>query len=244
MRGPTIRERAAGRRVICGPAIALLLLASACTQDVDPPWQLDHDRVIAVRATPSRIAAGEVSQIDALLGRKGDVPLETEPDQVTVISPMVLAGTLAHQGTHWTVTTPSEPQLVAARQELALPAGDPVPVRLRMTFAGTDLVGLKVVWLGVHVDNPVLDPVTIDGQLVAGTPALTVAPTTDIPLVVEFDDTHVVNWLTSCGNMHDFDLPAAYLRVEPEDPQTGMLGVVVRDALGGVAWRLWPITAE
>ena len=39
-------------------------------------------------------------------------------------------------------------------------------------------------------------------------------------------------------------LPAAYLRVEPEDPHYGKLGVVVRDALGGVAWRLWPITAE
>jgi hypothetical protein len=44
--------------------------------------------------------------------------------------------------------------------------------------------------------------------------------------------------------MHDFDLARAYLRVEPEDPTAGTLGVVVRDAVGGVAWKLWPITAQ
>jgi hypothetical protein len=71
-----------------------------------------------------------------------------------------------------------------------------------------------------------------------------VAAGVDVPLVVDFDDTYTVNWLTSCGTMHDFDLPRAYLRVEPEDPHAGALGVVVRDARGGVAWRLWPISAE
>jgi len=44
--------------------------------------------------------------------------------------------------------------------------------------------------------------------------------------------------------MHDFDLAMARLRVEPEDPHTGTLAIVVRDALGGVDWHLWPITAR
>ena len=61
---------------------------------------------------------------------------------------------------------------------------------------------------------------------------------------VAFDDSYVVNWLTSARTMHDFDLAKAYLRVEPEDSQSGSLGVVVRDELGGVVWRVWPITAE
>jgi hypothetical protein len=43
--------------------------------------------------------------------------------------------------------------------------------------------------------------------------------------------------------MHDFDLAKAYLRVEPEDPHQGTLGVVVRDTAGGVAWQFWPISA-
>ena len=50
--------------------------------------------------------------------------------------------------------------------------------------------------------------------------------------------------VSSCGTMHGFDLPAAYLRVETTGPQTGELGVVLRDASGGVAWKIWPIQAE
>jgi hypothetical protein len=90
----------------------------------------------------------------------------------------------------------------------------------------------------------VLDPVRIENMIKVGTGPITVASATDIRLSVEFGDSYVVNWLTSAGTMHDFDLADAYLRVEPEDPQSGTLGVVVRDDLGGVAWRLWPISAE
>jgi len=41
--------------------------------------------------------------------------------------------------------------------------------------------------------------------------------------------------------MHDFDLPAAFLRVDADDPAEGTLGVVLRRDDGGVAWRLWPV---
>jgi hypothetical protein len=46
------------------------------------------------------------------------------------------------------------------------------------------------------------------------------------------DATYNINWLTSCGTMHDFDLAMAHRRVEPEDPHAGTLAIVVRDALG------------
>ena len=66
-----------------------------------------------------------------------------------------------------------------------------------------------------------------------------------VPLFVEADDTqHIVNWLTSCGEMHDFDLHSAYLVVTPETPQEGELAVILRDDQGGVTWRVWPIRAE
>jgi hypothetical protein len=54
----------------------------------------------------------------------------------------------------------------------------------------------------------------------------------------------IVNWLTSCGEMHDFDLHSAYLTVGPDDPQEGELAVILRDERGGVAWRVWPIRSE
>jgi len=223
--------------------LSAALVGAACTGDVDPAWQLDHDRVITVRSTPPRIATGETAELDALIGRKGRPPSEVEPDTAEVVSPAALSGVLGHPA-RWTVTAPADDQLAAGRSELGLDAGVSVPVRIRVTFADTGEVAYKIVWLGEHADNPVIDPITVDGTDVVTASQLTVGQGVDVRLAVDFDDSYTINWLTSCGTMHDFDLARAYLRVEPEDPKSGTLGVVVRDALGGVAWQLWPITAE
>ena len=87
-------------------------------------------------------------------------------------------------------------------------------------------------------DNPVIAPVTIDGMDGRAVSRLSVPAGVDIPLAVEFDDSYNINWLTSCGTMHDFDLAKAHLRVEPTDPQSGTLALVVRDALGPPAIAL------
>jgi len=224
---------------------AWLVLLAACTGEVDPAWQLSHDRVIAVRVTPPHIAAGETSQVDGLIGRKGDAPIDVDPDTVTVESPTSLMSTLSQTADgHWQVTTASDAQLAAARAELVLAATDPVPVSLRMVFAYQGLIAHKLVYMGDHADNPPLGVVMIDGVDATTESSITVAPVTDIPLQVDFPETDDINWLTSCGSMHDFDLAKAYLRVETADPQTGTLGVVVRDTQGGVAWQLWPISAQ
>jgi hypothetical protein len=224
-------------------ALVAAALAAGCTQNVDPAWQLDHDRVIAVRATPSRIASGESAQLDALLGYQGAPPGELEPETVEVVSPTSLAGALAH-GAHWTVTAPGDDRLAAARSELGLAAGAAVPLRVRVRFAGTSLTGLKVVWLGEHADNPVIDPVTIDGANALAEAQLSLPGDVDVPLAVNFDQTYNINWLTSCGTMHDFDLAHAHLHILPSDPQSGTLAIVVRDPQGGVAWHLWPVAAR
>ncbi len=239
---------ALGRRRTRASLVVLGLLGASgalgCTSDVDPAWQLDHDRVISVRSTPPRIAAGEVAELDALLGRSGQPPVEVDPDTAEVVSPTSLASALSRTATRWTVTTPDEAQLAAARTELGLAADAPVPLRVRVTFTEPSLVAYKNIWLGEHADNPALDPITIDGMDARTATPLTVAPEADIRLAVDFDATHDVNWLTSCGTMHDYDLARAYLRVEPEDPQSGTLALVVRDPDGGVSWRIWPIAAD
>jgi len=58
------------------------------------------------------------------------------------------------------------------------------------------------------------------------------------------DTTELVDWLTSCGTMHDFDLHASYIHVLPADKQSGELVLEVRDEAGGVAWNVWPISAQ
>jgi hypothetical protein len=85
-------------------------------------------------------------------------------------------------------------------------------------------------------------------MLIAGTSPgdeLVVPMQHEVPLFIEADDTvDIVNWLTSCGEMHDFDLHSAYLTVLPDQPHEGELAVVKRDQRGGVSWRVWPIRAE
>lgn len=223
--------------------LALLALA-ACTGGVDAAWELDHDRVIAVKMAPPRIQPGETTMITALIGHKGAPPDEEAPMTAVVDSPRGLESALVQTSIGWTVTAPPDADLAAARAELGLAATDPVPLRVKLTFSTHDPIAYKVVWLSDRAANPVIDPITIDGKDALTEPSLTVAKQTKIPAIVGFDETHDINWLTSCGTMHDFDLASAYLEVDPGDAQSGTFAVVVRDPRGGVAWHLWPITAQ
>jgi len=221
-------------------AALLLVVLAACASDVDPPWQLDHDRIIAVRATPPHIPAGATSQLDLFVGHKGAPTSTQAPDATTVVSPTSLADVLAGN----TVTAPSEDRLAAARTELGLMPGSPVPLVVGVAVAQGQLAATKTVWLGDAADNPTLQGLMID-DAPPPTGGIVVPPLTDIHLFVEADDAvDIVNWLSSCGSMHDFDLHTAYLRVEKDDPTMGELAVVLRDAAGGVAWQVWPIQAQ
>lgn len=234
---------------------ALLLLALvACNADIDEPWQLAHDRIIAVRAEPPRIAAGEQATIDLFLGYTEQPTAVRVPDFANVIAPMSLADLMGPSDGTWVVTAPSEERLASVRAELGLLPDAPVPLQIGVAAAWPTPVmspneagfgALKTVWLGDTAANPTLEGLTINGIAVPAGEEIVVAKDTKIPLYVEADDeVQIVNWLTSCGEMHDFDLHSAYLTVGPEDSQEGELAVVVRDPTGGVAWRVWPIRAE
>lgn len=224
-------------------AIALVALLGACTEGIDEQWELRHDRIIAVRATPPGILPGETATIDALIGSKEASPVEAPPEAATVISPTSLAGLVRPDAGRWVVTAPDEARLVAAREELGIEPGAPVPLTVGVSYAQQTLVGFKTVFLGEARQNPVLEDMMIAGAAPPQT-EIVVPILTDVPLSVKGEEPDVVNWLTSCGTMHDFDLPKAYLRVEKEDPMEGDLAVVLRKADGGVAWRIWPIRAE
>jgi hypothetical protein len=236
--------------------LAAIAAAAGCTGDIDPPWQLNHDRIVAVRADPPGIAAGETSRIDALLAHKGQMTSVATPELAKVTSPSSMADVLSISGGTWTVTAPGEDRMAAARSELRLAAGAPVPLQISVSYAGPGgampadqtLAATKTIMLGQPAANPTLDGLMIDGKPIDATAPsaeLTVGKLVNVPLSVNASDVDFdVTWLTSCGTMHDFDLPAAYLRVETADPQSGELGIVLRDAHGGVTWKIWPIKAE
>ena len=103
-----------------------------------------------MRATPPHIPAGATSQLDVLVATKGAGDVDAARRMVAiVVSPMSLAGALS--GT--TVTAPSEDQLAAARTELGLMPGAPVPLQLGIAYGS--LAATKTVCLGDAADNPV-----------------------------------------------------------------------------------------
>lgn len=233
-----------GSRAAVVAAVVLALAAIGCVEDLDPPWQLDHDRIVAVRATPPSIEPGGRSELDALLAFKGAPTAEKVPELAAVVSPMSLAGALSLEGGAWVVTAPDAAKLDEVRAELELEAGKPVPLVVGVSYQGMALFATKTVWLGRAAENPSLDAMMINGAPADAQAEVVVGALVDVPLSVSAEIEDDVNWLTSCGTMHDFDLPEAYLRVELEDPTAGELAVVLRDELGGVAWRVWPIRAE
>ena len=215
----------------------VLVVLVGCAGDLVEPWQLDHDRIIAVRATPPRLLADTSAQLDVLIAHADAGATTRAPDDAYVISPPSLTSAVVGA----TINAPSENELSAARAELGLPASAPVPLMISVSAGG--FTATKTVWLGEAADNPPFVGLQIADTVPS--PELVLPIDTNVPLEVSADDrTDNVTWLTSCGTMHDFDLSRAYLRIGPDDVQVGELVLVLRDPHGGVSWRVWPVRAE
>lgn len=225
-------------------AVAIAFGVVGCDGDLDPEWELNHDRIVAVRATPPGILAGGRAELDALISIDGVGTSERVPEQAIVVSPTSLASALAFEDGKWIVTAPDEAAIAAARVELKLKEGDPVPLTIGVAFLGQKLNGIKAVVLGESRTNPTLDAMMVNGAAADPAQAIVVGNLVDVPLSITAEVEDDVNWLTSCGTMHDYDLPEAYLHVEEDDSKAGELAVVRRDERGGVVWHVWTISAQ
>ena len=222
--------------------VVLAVSLCACVEGIDPQWQLDHDRLVAVRADKPHIAPGESTTFDALVAHKG-APTDVEQAlAVLVYSPKDLSD-LAFAAT---ITAPDAARLDAERATLGLDAGVPVPLVVVMQFPdsnGIHLLSKRTIYLGDSAGNPA----SVGNVLVNGAPpdpSIVIPVDVDVPLSIDAPDDASVNWLTHCGTMHDDDEHSAFIHVQPKDPKDGELVVVVRDALGGVVWQVWPISAQ
>ncbi len=229
-------------RVLLALTIALL---AGCIDDLPLQWELDYTRIVAVRAEPPGILSSEVSTITSLIATEGAPAQELPPEAATVVSPMSLASSLVTANGQWTVTAPDEAALEAARAELGLMAGAPVPLAVGVSYNAGSLLAVKTVYLGETRTNPSIDSATINGEPLRDKTELVIDAAVETPLFVEAMLEDDVNWLTSVGTMSDYDLPtSAYIKVDDDDRLEGELALVFRDALGGVTWRVWPMRAE
>lgn len=222
--------------------LILVALTSACDLDLVEVWELDHDRVIAVRATPPGILAGQTSEIDALLGNSDSSPVVTAPVTAVIVSPPSLAGMLALEDGRWIVTAPDDAAIAIARAELRLEPAAPVPVVIDVGWPA--YTATKTLVLGEERANPTIAEMTVDGTSALAASEIVVDRTAKTTLSVPATEEDRVAWLSSCGTLVDFDLKTAFMTVEPDDPIAGSLAVVLRTRDGGVAWKTWSIRAE
>jgi hypothetical protein len=131
---------------------------------------------------------------------------------------------------------------------MGLPADAPVPVDVMMTFADGTNRALdpkkvkKTVWLGEPSTNPDMPAITVAGAPAGD--AIAVAADTDVYLSTSVPDGWRVNWLTSAGTLYQDDEPTSFIHITPKDRQSGELACVIRDDQGGVAWKVWPLSAQ
>jgi hypothetical protein len=220
--------------------LAFAVLLAACADETTPPWQLDHERVVAVRSTPPHINSGEVARLSALVAHEGGPTEEVSP--IGASAPFAPAGlfTAVHFNLdHWQVDGANPEQLAQARTELGLADNAPVPLSVTLQFPGR-LFAEKIVWLGDSRPNPDLPAVRVDGAELAG--ELQLAREAEASLVIEVNDGDRARWLTSCGALDGEDSPRARLRVG--ERCDGELVLVVRDVFGGTVWSALPLHVQ
>jgi hypothetical protein len=226
----------------------LVLVAAgvvACTETI-PPWQLDHDRILAVRSEPPHVAADGRAGLDVLVSVEGDGPSVVRPEAVVSADspPQSDLISISLADGEWVIDAPDEEALAAARRALSLAADAPVPVRVAVsvTVGGQSLGALKTIYLGDVQDNPSLGAVTVDGQPIADGVVVGTREKVTLELDGTSPETDDIDWFTSIGALEDIDDPIATLRTE--EPAEGDIAVVLRNDSGGVAWGFWTLSAR
>ncbi len=221
-------------------ALLAVVTLAACTDEQAARWSLDVDRVVAVRATPPHIATGEIARVTGLLADASGTTLEAEPTGASAVdAPGGLFVAVHFDIDHYQIEAPDPAMLAAARTELGLADDAPVPLDVTLRFPGPRYA-TKTVWLGDRAENPTLGAVTIDGDEPGDEIVLRRGDTA--ALLIEVLATDRVRWLTSCGTLEqDHDARAVLVVGER---CTGELAVVVRDAVGGVAWRTFAVLVQ
>jgi hypothetical protein len=221
----------------------LVALLGAC-EDTTPQWQLEHDRIIAVRATPPHAAAGGRIDLDVLVTAIGEGPQVVAPLGVQLApgAPPGFEESVIRDETGWAVIVPDEATLEAARVAMGLEEGAPVPLTVGLgVHAGeTDLAAVKMVFLGDDRANPELGEVTVAGE--PASDDMTVPVGEEVELTIDAAETDKIDWLTSVGDLTDIDDLVGHL--EATEAAEGFLAVVQRDEFGGVVWGYWTVTAQ
>ena len=203
--------------------VALAVVLGAC-ESVPEPYELDHTRVMAIRAEPPAITSGERARIDVLVTDDTTGPRVADADDVTIAS--TAEAPVSREEDGWYVAClDSNPRV--ATVSVAIVSGDEA------------LIATKTIAFGSHADNPAAPAILHDGQ----TGTLAIEARADVMLATDpapavDDDTLSYRWFSSVGEIVGYTRPEAKLK--PSRNSSGQIWLVVRDQAGGVAWTAEP----
>ncbi|MEZ4368089.1 MAG: hypothetical protein R2939_17680 [Kofleriaceae bacterium] len=239
--------------------VAALLVGAGCT-DLSQRWELDHARILAVRATPPGLGADEVALIDLLVIDDAGTPSVATPGLASTAEanpePAVAAAlTLSPTSAGWQATAGDADDLAAARAAAGLADDEPLDVLVGVTHsvpgAADPLLAIKAVRLGEADVNPATPTIRVDGLTVAEGDVATVERGREIELtfVEEFadpseDEPLEFDWLTGTGSLTKSQTRRGLLEIGAEDPDAGYVVAIVRTATGGVSWSWIQLAVE
>lgn len=233
-------------------ALAVLsTLCSGCADDVAEPYHLTHPRVLAIRTEPAVIPASATARLDVLFTDGAAPPRLATPDELTFSLPAELdrpelRGLVAREAEAWVVRSPDEATLAAARAELSLPDGAPIPLPIDVairpaTATQTPLLAQKGLTFGTIVGNPEPPVLTLSDQQITDGVRIPhgaeLALAAAVPLA-EPSGEITYRWFASFGELRRYTQPLALITAESDERGPGSLLVIARTPAGGVSWKL------
>lgn len=209
----------------------LTVAASAACTDFATPNQLEHTTIVAVVADPPVVAAGGQAQLSIVVADKtGLLEVPTTWKLGEAFPGVPAMGTIDADGVY------TAPAVVPDRGDI--PPLDSIEVTVE-TSEGP-LSALKAMPVApAGTANPTIAALTVGADdAMPGTVAVTKGETRTLTVTTDppaGEDTRFA-WYTPVGEIKFYQSSPCDLVVD-DDAVTGPLLVVVRDGVGGVAWR-------
>jgi hypothetical protein len=240
-------------RLLTGFLVTAALVGCSNFRD---PGDLRYARTLAVRAEPPRVSPGQRARIDLLVTGNDGMPTVRAPDSVVPApampprpaAPSEAALLITQENGAWYVNAPSAELLAGLRQAFGLPTDSeapiPFPLSISVTLDGQARASEKVLWLGGAALNPTITGMTIDGRPMEESPlAVSAAGEHTLSGAAQGEGTLSYSWYTGFGELKKYREANATLD-KALPGESGAVVLVVRNDLGGVAWRFGSLRAE
>lgn len=216
-----------------------MVLAAGCT-DLPTPAELARPQVLAVRADPPALPAGERAELTVLVagpdGAMTDLDVTWAVAEPTPQLPAIGDIEVDGDGRVWYVAPDEVDEVTGTSVEATVRVDDE-----------TTLIALKGVAVGVAMPtvNPIITDLFVGGDSVDDGGTATLSGDEPVSLDIAVDppgsNNATTSWYATLGEIELYRRTPTEI-LPAEEPGNGSLFVVYRDERGGVTWRAIGVT--